>query len=544
MVAGLALHTRLGPPNTYWNLDTGAKALLVEHLRRDPGATRLFYPGRELDPELTNFPLPVRGSQAYGEIRDGEVVSAYLCPFVWMVLPFATAFGFFGLGILPALAGGVAVALTGALAAGTAGSERAGVVGSLLCAVASPLLFYSAVFWEHTTVTALAAGAFLALREKGRERAALGGVLMGAATFLREENGLLLVATGVALGLRARGRDVLLSYGAGGAIGACAHLLFQRTVSGSWWGPHVGVNRPVPLRDLGTALHGLLLSPGPTGIPVGVVVAALAALAAGALLVRSRPAVSGAALGVGGIVLAAISLTAWLRYPSGQDRALALIDFNSAAVFLPWALAVPFLPGRGNRAARRGTRVGGGPRFLGLAAALFVGAFLVLVPERTITGVHPAPRMLLPILPVVCALAVTRFRGGRAAAAIVLLGALAALWSFRSIELLHGKRHASGRIAAALQADPRRIVATDLFWLPTDLASLWFEKDFHLIAGQEALVDLAGRAAAAGESEMLVVVESGRLPGTPVATARTPGYPAFSVDLHVQALRPPPGGRP
>ena len=535
-IAAGILHASLGPPDTHWNLDNGARALAVAHLIRDPGATRLEYPGRAHDPHFRSFPLPLGGDLPYAALVDGEPVSAYLTPFAWLVLPFVALLGFSGQGVLPAVGGGLAVGLTGALAHRRTGSMRRALAAAALAALASPLLFYSSVLWEHSVVVALVAGAFAALESRRASGApAFGaGLLLGVAAFLREEVGLLVLAT--AIGLFAKGRrSEAIRVAAGGAVGIAGHFAFQRAIGGSWAGVHGGVNRPEPFLHTGTAVRDLLASTGASGAPLALV--GLAAVALGAAAVWRRAQRPGLLALAGASLLAGISLVAWTRYPDGQDRALALIGSNSTVVFLPWALVVPFLAAT----RRRPRRDAPAPVPLGTIALLFLGAVLALAPERTITGVHPGPRLLLPLLPLVAALAAERIpaRVGTATVALVIAAIPALLWNVRSLELLHDKRHASGRIAAAIAADPHRIVVTNLFWLPAELPALWFEREFHLVGEEREVYEaLCRRAAAAGEEEVLLVVGASTLPNPP-ASSRTvinPGFPEFSVVLHAQRI--------
>lgn len=67
-----------------------------------------------------------------------------------------------------------------------------------------------------------------------------------------------------------------------------------------------------------------------------------------------------------------------------------------------------------------------------------------------------------------------------------LVGVLAALVAVTGV-LLHSV------------PDPRRVVATDLFWLPTELPSLWRSKQLHLVRGPDDLArSRARRPPAAG----------------------------------------------
>ena len=532
-VAGWSLHATLGPPHTYWTIDNGGKALVVDELRAHPGDCSISYPGKDVDPDFRFFPQPLGGSEPYGVLRGSRVLSQYHQPFVWLAVPLANLFGFGGLAILPALAGGLTVMLGGTLVARWTGSKTGGRVAAALLFAATPFLFYSSVFWEHTLVCACVLGGLILLQFPERSRPLTAGLLLGAACLLREEMLLLLAAAAAALAIAGRAREIVrLAVGAG--AGLFLLLAFQKETTGSWTGVHVGVNRPVPFVNVLDAIDGLITSPGLSGLPALAGGALLLAwLAAGVLLRRESPAGPATAAGALAATLI-VSALAWIRFPAGQDRALALIESNSALVFLPWAIVGPFL-----------TRTIDRNDVVQWTARLFVFLFLVLVPARSITGVHPGPRMLLPVMPVAAALAVGLVVGrwslaGRGRAPVIALLAglvlVGAAWNVRSLSILGGKREAAGRIAAALESDPRGVVATDLFWLPTEISPLWREKRFHLVSGNEDLAELAARLGESGERELLVVLAAGSIDSPPAARVRSPGFPSFDVDLHVQRI--------
>ncbi|MCA9754100.1 MAG: hypothetical protein KC591_18010, partial [Gemmatimonadetes bacterium] len=138
-----------------------------------------------------------------------------------------------------------------------------------------------------------------------------------------------------------------------------------------------------------------------------------------------------------------------------------------------------------------------------------------------------------PLLPALAALVAVRAASAERRARFVLLVACACgtLWSVRSLDLLHAKRELSGRILSAIAEDPRDIVVTDQFWLPTELGALWFDKRFFLVTDSRALSRLAERARSQGERELLVVSTPGQGTGLPTASVRDARFPAFSVDL-------------
>ncbi|MFN8178243.1 MAG: hypothetical protein U0167_09950 [bacterium] len=553
-LAGLVLFARLGPAWTFWTVDDAGKSLVVANLEHNPGSTSLEYPGRALDPDFRFFPQPIRGSERYATLHDGRIVSQYLAPFPYLALPFAAVFGFIGLGLWPALGAGAVVLLTGLLAAALGGSRRAGRLAAAILLVSSPLLFYGSVFWEHSLTAALAAAAFLALATP-RPRPFVAGLLLGATCLLREETGLLLSAV-VLVAMILRRRPDAARIAAGGLLGVAARGAFHWATSGSLVGVHGELNQSVPFEHVGDAARDLLVGPGFSGIPDVAVLGALLVLAAARSL---PPRAALAPFALGAVALAVVSVRGWLRFPGGEDSALALLKSNSAALFLPWALAAPFLrgPSGGDAAPSRQTPhpapSGGVPpasenaspahaaaawRLLGGASVLFVVFFVLLVPARSITGVHPGPRMLLPVLPLAAAVCATRLSASRLAALFLAPLLLAgALWNLTSLELLHAKRALAGDLAAALAARPERIVVTDLFWLPTEMSSLWDRKTFYLVGTEREMRAFVARATAAGERTILAATEPGQIPAAPVAAVHRDGLPSFSVDLQVLTLK-------
>lgn len=532
--AGVALHTTLGPPDTYWTIDNGGKALALQSLQS--GRWDLAYPGTSVDPGFAHFPMPLEGAERYATVVDGRVIPQYQSPFVALTLPFARAFGFAGLAILPGLGAGAVVLLAGALAFRRTGSRAAARVAAATLTLGTPLLFYGSTFWEHTLTAALAAGALLVLDAPPR-RPLMAGLLLGAAAMLREELLLLLVAAAIVLLVRRCGRTAVMRLLAGAVPGLVLLAAFQRLATGSWSGVHLEVNRAIPFAATLDAVRGLLLDPG---LAPGSLLLPGAALA---LLVAARfsPVRRADPLrGIGALVLAVLGVLAFRAFPGGMDAALALAGSNSAVVFVPWV----FLAATAGRGAdgQRGPNDPPASRPLAdRVALLFVLLFLVLVPARSITGVHPGPRMLLVVAPVLAATLAGELVARRRTIAWVLpLLLISAAWSMRSLELLSAKRQQSGALAAALRSRPEDVVATQLFWLPTEMAALWPEKRFFLVGTTDDVRDLAGRLAAAGETGMLTAALPGTIPGAAAVRVRHPRFPEHSVDLHVLSL----GGGP
>lgn len=237
------------PQGVFWSLDEGGKLLYIQNVLKSGSATSpLIYPGRALDPDLEYLPL-------FFYARQGsEIYSWWPVGFPLLTLPFYRVLGWAGLYILPALAGAAACALSALIAVRLAPplfmvSRTRQVVLLVTAAViglATPMLFYSTMFWEHTlSVALLLLGLWLALRS-GQDNCAWCAVGAGAAAglggFLRTEQ--LIAGLGILAVLTLwRWRRGLLM-GATLALVTAAWMGFNYAMMGSWisrqWGANTG----------------------------------------------------------------------------------------------------------------------------------------------------------------------------------------------------------------------------------------------------------------------------------------------------------------
>jgi hypothetical protein len=205
LVAGVAfsLYLQTTVPGEVFTVgDAGLKFLMTRQLARGELALDLRLPAedwaRRLWTEEALYPFAPPNVYAAG----GRHYIAYPLPFLAASAPFYGLLGWRGLQALPLLA---CWALWGTflLLCRRWGLSAAATAAALcLLAFSSPVTFYSATFWEHAPAVALAFGGFALLfagpAEAPTGRACAGGILVGAAAWLREET-LLLVGILLAL---------------------------------------------------------------------------------------------------------------------------------------------------------------------------------------------------------------------------------------------------------------------------------------------------------------------------------------------------------
>jgi hypothetical protein len=145
------------PKHVFWMPDEGAKLFELEASSvswtgsvtyRLPFAGQRLLPGNEFLPGFDVFPEPKT-------MDSGRLYLQFDTPLVFPLLtaPFFHAFGAVGLYILPVVSGWLIAIISGVLASWF--GPLLGPAAVLLVGLATPVWFYSVVFWEHTVATLL-----------------------------------------------------------------------------------------------------------------------------------------------------------------------------------------------------------------------------------------------------------------------------------------------------------------------------------------------------------------------------------------------------
>jgi hypothetical protein len=144
------------PPEALTHHDTGAKYLQVRNLRLTPGGLdySVNYPARPLDPRLDFVPFRERYYYVDGQDRiylQWPIFLALMTRIPWKVM------GFWGLYVVPFLAGLGACWATYLLARSVGVPRRVAWLAIPLLGLATPLAIYALLFFEHTLSAMLVA---------------------------------------------------------------------------------------------------------------------------------------------------------------------------------------------------------------------------------------------------------------------------------------------------------------------------------------------------------------------------------------------------
>ena len=140
------------PKGIFWTVDEGGKLVFLQNaiMQKDIFAP-IEYPGRNLDPDLQYVPY------TYTNIIDGELLSWWLPIFPILTIPFYSLWGWIGLYVIPAIGGGLTLLVTGLIVQEILPNKKWLVyLVIVVTGLATPILFYSTMFWEHTLAVAAA----------------------------------------------------------------------------------------------------------------------------------------------------------------------------------------------------------------------------------------------------------------------------------------------------------------------------------------------------------------------------------------------------
>jgi hypothetical protein len=553
------------PVGGMWMPDFGARYLVTENLRWTPGGVEapIPYPAHELDPERRLLPLPVE--EPFAERTDGRydaTVGIWFPLISWLPL---RLFGVGGLVILPLLSGLAICVLAGCIAERWRSGR--GWLAVLLTAFATPVSFYSQVFWDHTPAVACAlAGCYVLLRASqsgtGAQgllaRNALGIALLLAAALLRREMLVAQVVVAVwalAVSIAEHRRAWRLHLANAGLAAAAIALAQAAWIAGSQpvgtlasaaprlaAGAGFGGAAPAALSSapraqgwLELAWNGVLrlvavvyntnASLALTTPILGWLTGLAVLLAAASLFLRARWKWIGLAAAS---VVAAVP--AGLNVFSSQD----VHSVHGIVLAAPLVLAAMTLAS---------WRAPGAP-LLYAAALGFVAAQTVLLGSGPSVALEWGPRVALFVYPV-CAIVVAAAALPREAAwrklawgAIALLVVCSAATQVRGLGMLRADLGYLSSWTAGLQRLPSMVLASDEWWLPMAVTPAYAHQELVSIRRPDQVRYLyehvGGRPLAyLGISNQQVPLELGRYfePVSAQAIAPAAGPPLWVVGL-------------
>ena len=521
------------PPQGLTQHDTGAKYLQVRNLRLTPSGLdwSINYPARALDPEL-NF-VPFRDRQHY---LDGERIYLQWPIFLGLLtrIPWKL-FGFWGLYLVPLVSGLATLWAAYMLALKVGVARRLAWTAIPLLGLATPISAYSLLFFEHTlsallVTLSLWAGVAALGKERPNSRALwLNAAFLAVAIYFRSELYVLALVTGLAYAYmawrNAAWRKTLLRW-----IGAFLvslvplwafyaitegtilplHAIWYFQGSDSW--SNGGLELPA-VRYLASAgwrvvpdfLFGPQTFPSSPRFPfwaelLGLLGLALCALPGLARLLRPGKAGSNwqlPSLAVGLVLVSVPSLFALL---SGELY-YNLHGFLLASPFVALAL---WPAGEKHKQPATGLIP---QSWLQSVTLLYVGLHALVI--SVLSGLGPisrhewGQRYLLPAYPtlvILSLLAITSIaqtyagrQGTRRLALTVISGVVAivgVLLSVRGYAAMHAERTqvvAWQELAGALPG--REPVVTDTWWLPLNLAPVFYTRPIMLAEGNERLAE-------------------------------------------------------
>jgi hypothetical protein len=510
----------VGPLNAFWSSDQGVKLIQTQSLiltRFQTGA--LVYPGRAIDTGERFTPL--RGQYL---TRDGQTFAMFPQAFPALsALPFF-ALGYPGLYLAPFLAGVGTVIAIAVLSSGLMRAETRAIL-LLAAGLGSPLMFYAVTFWEHAPAIFLTTWALVAVAygiDRGRLWAfGLAGLLLGLATWLRNEAALCAPALGLALLLHARSSWFirLLVFGCGLAIGLAPLLAYNMVTYGNALGAHVLVAGANSRLALGAWIDLLIVPLRQPGVPVTVAVLGLLAVvrAVRPRLLTARAQTALMAVGLGALAL-----------QLGMGSGLGLTSFITACPIILLALmlgppAQPALP----------PRIG---LLLTFGLTFILLCLIVRLPDG---GAQHGPRMLLPALPallVAGAWSVERWlaelqhqsvRFGLVIAALVLIVQVSLQAQVAGIQQLQTVTTRNHQLLTTVAQSEAPVIVTDVWYGPPLVAQLFYDRHLVFLAGDDRELDALLAGLIAHGERRLYYLGSRELPlsepGSPAAQLRPVG---------------------
>ena len=234
-------------PHSYFlSIDEGGKFIFLQSILKTGSLSApIVYPYQELDPQTQFVPL------FYRIMRDTEIYTWWSPGLVLFSIPFYWLLGAIGIYILPALAGGITAGLTGLVTLRLRPRNPwLAVLAVIITGLATPIAFYSQVFWEHTLSTAFFMGSlYLLLGTRNpdqRKWALIAGCLGAMSVFFRTETLIILLGFGIVMLIRERRQA--FAFGGGFVLVLLSAMAVNYSITGFPFTPNLSaVSSGTPL---------------------------------------------------------------------------------------------------------------------------------------------------------------------------------------------------------------------------------------------------------------------------------------------------------
>ena len=444
------------PLDVFWGSDSGNRFIQLQSFLRTGGVAI------DRAPHIGHHFVAVRG----------KGYSFYDPIFPLASAPFYTALGLSGLFVLPIAGTLLLIALLPLLT--SASPLRVG----LLVVFATPIFWYTVVFWEHTIAAGLAIAA-VALAK--RQRFIATGLLAGASTLFREEGYIVIASIAVALLVIRRPLREAFLFVFAAALTLIPLWIVNWKVFGHPAGLHALVYESIASGGKLSNFFVYLFEftrVQPWAIILAAPAILLIVVAAVSLDDRIR-----VALFVLAALASCVSTVFLFRAPNPLHETLYLQGLFLA---IPFSIAM-FVAVR---------ELWNTQRFV-LVTVVTGVVLTTLALNQADVGVVWGPRHYLWLVPLIIVLAVDAVivliqRSAPSIRAILIATAgVLVLTSFADqsfgLRILREKLQFSERVLQAVRSSPAPVVVTDVFWIPEDLAAAFYEKTFVFVSDDAQL---------------------------------------------------------
>ena len=495
----------------FWTADNGLKYLAIRSQVSHP-----LYPvgisltNAELDPWKEATPL----IPPFVHQQDGKILPVFSPLFVvigavgWKLLgvwvlwwiPWLAA-----LGLVAVMGWGfnshesISINLTG-----DAGDEVTPIrdyttkIGMLLVAVASPLAFYALNLWEHTTsLLFLMAGIALTWAGCPKQdirpyRWVFSGFLLGVAGMFRLEAWVVAVSW-LVVSIWDNRRKYWSSMLVGLVVAFLVWVVTNFRWTGSWlpmqfsenWMAYgvSGIHSPFInwcISRWDTVVN-LLLSAHPQGwinliLNIGFVLGILFVFAV------KKPLITKVGYG-----LMVVSYLIFLVLEITMEHPVAATAFTGGLLWCcPWVVfAFP---------TRRTSPIGVNKEVKRLLVAVLVSIGLIVLMTPISRGIHFGPRILLGVIPLFALMASRNIRpirqeqGWRICVWVLIFFSI--IHQFHGIQLLNSQKRLNSALNVQVMELKEKVIITDLWWMPCDLARAWDNHSFFLVRNSEVFQDV------------------------------------------------------